>query len=78
LRTGSVNVGTMSGSSVEIDEMVLSRYLDFCCLQETRWKGSSARYFREYKFYGLDLRKEWQVADKGIDKVLKFKRISSG
>jgi len=47
LRIGSVNVGTMSGRCLEIDEMLLRRHLDFRCLQETRWRGSSASCFRE-------------------------------
>jgi hypothetical protein len=43
LRIGSVNVGTMCGRSGEVVDMAARRKLDFCCLQETRWKGGSAR-----------------------------------
>ena len=43
LRVGSVNVGSMVGRSGEVVEMVGRRGLDFCCLQETRWKGDGAR-----------------------------------
>ena len=43
VRVGSVNVGTMCGRSEEVAEMVGRRNLDFCCVQETRWKGGSAR-----------------------------------
>ena len=39
---GSVNVGTMRGSSGETAEMAARRRLDICCVQETRWKGGSA------------------------------------
>ena len=37
------NVGTMARRSVEVAEMAGRRRLDFCCVQETRWKGESAR-----------------------------------
>jgi len=43
LRIGTVNVGSMSRRSGEVAEMAGRRNLDFCCLQETRWKGGSAR-----------------------------------
>ena len=43
LRVGSVNVGTMRGREGEVVEMAASRHLDFCCLQETGWKGEGAR-----------------------------------
>jgi len=39
LRFGSLNVGTMKGRSGEIAECVGRRNLDFCYLQETKWKG---------------------------------------
>jgi exonuclease III len=42
MRIGSVNVGTMKGRSGDIAEMA-ARRLDICCVQETRWKGGSAR-----------------------------------
>src|SRR5260221_12351438 len=43
LRIGTVNVGSLSRRSGEVAEMVSRRCLDFCCLQETRWKGGGAR-----------------------------------
>ena len=43
LRIGTVNVGSMSGTSGEVADMAARRRLDFCCLQETRWKGGSAK-----------------------------------
>jgi len=39
LRVGTVNVGTMVNRSDYVAEMVGRRKLDFCCLQETKWKG---------------------------------------
>ena len=43
LRVDSVNVSTMRGREREVVEMAASRHLDFCCLQETGWKGEGAR-----------------------------------
>ena len=44
LRIGSANVGTMKGRDEEVRERVniwidASKYLDFCCLQDTGQKG---------------------------------------
>src|SRR5664279_56509 len=55
LRVGSVNVGTMRGRSGEIVKMMETRRLDFCCLQETRWKGGNARTIGSCKFFWLSL-----------------------
>ena len=41
LRIGTLNVGSMKGRSGEVADMAARRRLDFCCLQETRWKGGS-------------------------------------
>src|SRR5664279_3466465 len=65
LRVGSVNVGTMWGRSGEIVEMMERRRLDFCCLQETRWKGGSARTMGSCKFF-------WIGCEEGISGVLDF------
>ena len=43
IRIATVNVGTMSKRSNEIVEMLTRRRVDICCLQETRWRGGSAR-----------------------------------
>ena len=43
LRVGTVNVGTMHGRSAEVSVLLEQRKIDFCCLQETRWKGGSAK-----------------------------------
>ena len=40
---GTLNVGSMKGRSGEVADMAARRRLDFCCLQETMWKGGSAR-----------------------------------
>ena len=55
LRLGTANVGTMTKRSDEIAEMVGRRKLDFCCLQETKWKSEMRRMLGSevyrYKFF---------------------------
>jgi hypothetical protein len=84
LRVGSVNVGTMVGRSWEVVEMVGRRNLDFCCVQETRWKGDGTRLIeaagRRYKFYwkGGEERSMGVgvlVAERWIEKVIEVNRF---
>ena len=42
-RIASLNVGTLRGRSNEVVETISRRNIDICCLQETRWRGASAR-----------------------------------
>lgn len=55
IRIGSLNVGTMRGRSGEIVETVSRRRISVCAIQESRWKGQSARILSgknsKYKFY---------------------------
>ena len=52
LRILSLNVGTMTGKSRELAEMLDSRRIDIACVQETKWKGSKAREIRDgYKLF---------------------------
>ncbi|ESO03515.1 hypothetical protein HELRODRAFT_184272 [Helobdella robusta] len=37
LRFGTLNVGSLTGHSMEIAEMPERKRIDICCLQETRW-----------------------------------------
>ena len=81
IRVGTVNVGSMSRRSGEVIEMAKNRRLDFCCLQETRWKGSNARSMGGYKFF-------WKgceggvsgvgvlVAEKWVSNVIEIRRVS--
>ena len=80
LRMGTANVGSMNGRGGEVVEMLRSRKLDFCALQETRWKGSGTQTLGGYKFF-------WQggkggagvgimIAKKWIDSVLEVKRVN--
>jgi hypothetical protein len=85
LRIGSVNVGTMSGRAAELVEMVSRRRLDFCCLQETKWKGDGTRVFemikdKSYKFFwcgGVDrvAGVGILVAEKWIASVVQVERV---
>ena len=81
LRVGSVNVGTMRGREGEVVEMAPSRHLDFCCLQETGWKGEGARKLGRYKFFWMGREEGYHgvgvlVAEEWIEKVLDVKRWS--
>ena len=41
IRFGTVNIGTISGRANENVEMLTRWKVDLCCLQETRWRGST-------------------------------------
>ena len=43
LRVGTLNVGSMTGKSSEIVDMMDRRKVDILCVQVTKWKGSQAR-----------------------------------
>jgi exonuclease III len=86
VRIGTVNVGTMSKKTGDVTDMVARWRLDFCCVQETRWKGGSVRTMgkkgERYKFFwaGSDQRGfagvGILVAERWIDKVIEVKRVS--
>ena len=43
IRVGSLNVGTMRAKDNEVVETVSRRNISICAIQESRWKGQSAR-----------------------------------
>ena len=43
LRVGTLNVGSMTGKSREVAEVMNVRKVDILCVQETRWKGNKAK-----------------------------------
>ena len=43
LRMASWNIGTMTGKSLEIEEMMLRRRLDVLSVRETKWKNTACR-----------------------------------
>ena len=54
LRVGTLNVGTMTGRSLAIADLMKTRRVNILCVQETRWMGNKARELGEgYKLiYG--------------------------
>ena len=62
VRIATWNVSSMVSRSGEVVDTLHRRKIDFCCAQETRWKGESARMLgangRRYKFF-------WQGCNKG-------------
>jgi hypothetical protein len=75
----------MARRSGEVVEMAGRRNLDFCCVQESRWKGEGARFLggenSRYKFYwkggelgisGVGI----LIAEKYVDKVVEVRRVS--
>ena len=44
LLVGTLNVGTMTKKGRELADLMERRKVDILCVQETRWKGSKARY----------------------------------
>ena len=82
----TVNVGTMMGRANEVVEMVGRREIDFCSVQETRWKGESARMIeggdKRYKFFWKGCKEVGGsgvgilVAEKWVDNVVEVRRIS--
>ena len=43
LGIASLNIGTMTGKSRELADLMKTRRIDVMCLQETRWCGNKAR-----------------------------------
>ena len=43
LGIASLNIGTMTGKSRELADLMKTRRIDVMCLQETRWGGNKAR-----------------------------------
>ena len=51
-RLGSLNIGTMTGRSRELADVLKRRRVDIACVQETKWTGSKAKDIGEgYKLY---------------------------
>src|SRR5271163_3444951 len=86
VRVGTVNVGTMSRRSMEVADVSARRRLDFCCLQETRWKGGSAKMLEgregaRYKFFWSGSEEGVSgvgilVAERWIESVIEVRRVS--
>ena len=47
MRFLTVNIGTMTGKSRELANMLKRRRVSIACVQETKWKGSKANEIGE-------------------------------
>ncbi|KAK3574932.1 hypothetical protein QTP86_019812 [Hemibagrus guttatus] len=81
LRTGTLNVGTMTGKGRELADMMERRKVDILCVQETRWKGSKARSigagFKLF-YYGVDSKRNGVgvvLKEEFVRNVLEVKRV---
>ena len=84
-RIATLNVGTMRGRSGEVVETMSRRHIDICSLQETRWKGGSARKLTGkdsvYKFLWSGNNQGtagvgFLLAEKWINSVFEVRRVS--
>lgn len=78
----TLNVGTLTGKSIELIDSMKRRNLAVMCLSETKWKGESARDladgYRLY-YYGTDTKRNGVgiiLAPNLADNVIKVQRIS--
>ena len=56
----SLNIGTMTGKSRELADIMTRRKINIACIQETRWEGTKAREIGEgYKmcYHGYNTKK---------------------
>jgi len=84
-RIATWNVGSLKGRSSEVVETLTRRGIDICCLQETRWRGGSARSITgknsKYKLYWIGNQAGTGgvgilLAERWTDKVYDIARIS--
>ncbi|KAL0818486.1 hypothetical protein ABMA28_008941 [Loxostege sticticalis] len=43
MRIATWNIGSMTGRSTELSAVLERRFIDVCCVQETKWKGAKSR-----------------------------------
>ena len=84
LRVSSLNVGTLKRKGDEMMEMLSRRRLDFCCVQETRWKTLVKMIDGKnlmYKYFGSGLGNKFGgvgilLSEKWWENVYEVTRIS--
>ncbi|XP_063544352.1 craniofacial development protein 2-like [Cydia strobilella] len=81
LRIASWNVGSMTGRSAELAEVLLRGRINACCVQETKWKGSKSRQIgNNYKliYHGVGPQNGVGiVVDKDLqERIVEVKRVS--
>jgi exonuclease III len=82
IRLGTWNIGTLTGKSMELVDVMLRRKINILCLQETKWVGEKSRLIEDSGFKlwytGKDRRKNGVgiIVDKSLkDEVVEVKRI---
>ncbi|KAL5133857.1 Craniofacial development protein 2 [Glycine soja] len=88
IRFGTWNIGTLTGKSMEIVDVMVRRKINFMCLQETKWIGEKAKELDNSGFklwntgkirsrngVGIIVDKEWKkdVVDVGLAEHFKVK-----
>ena len=43
MKVATLNIGTLTGKSKEIADMMTRKRIDILCLQDTRWTGGKSR-----------------------------------
>lgn len=82
LRIATWNLGSLTGRSAELAEVLKRRRIHIACIQETKWKGSKARNIGNgYKayYFGIDPKRNGVaiVADSMIqERVVSVERCS--
>ncbi|ESO02866.1 hypothetical protein HELRODRAFT_174302 [Helobdella robusta] len=71
LRLGTLNVGSLTGRSMEIAEMLERRRIDICCLQETRWKSNGVGHINSEKEKYKLFWNGQKMAKNGVEIVVK-------
>ncbi|XP_019228557.1 PREDICTED: uncharacterized protein LOC109209697 [Nicotiana attenuata] len=61
LRLGSWNIGTLTGKSIELANILEKRKINIACIQETRWVGEKVR--------DVDMFKLWYFGREGQERV---------
>jgi len=87
IRFATWNIGTMSGKSAEVVEILHRRKFDvcYCCVQETRWTGSGAsamgNSMSRQKFFWQGYKDDNAevgifISERTIDRIVDVKRVN--
>ncbi|XP_055377909.1 craniofacial development protein 2-like [Condylostylus longicornis] len=81
VRIGTWNIGSLTGRSKELAEVLKRRNIDICCIQEVKWKGANARQIGEgytvvYNGYGTKNGVGIAVNEKMCNNIIQIKRIN--
>ena len=82
IRVGTLNIGTMTGRGRQLEDMRKRKNVGILCLQETKLKGSKARYIEggcKLFYNGADGRKNGigiVLSEQLVESVLEVMRVS--